>query len=243
MASQLVAHRGLPYRFPENSLWGFQAAIAAGATWLETDIQLTADRVPILYHDGTAQRLTGLSGAICDMPLSELQRCGVSYPERFGATFRGNPVTTLRQLCQLLTDWPQVRVFLELKAESVLHYTADLFVERVLQVLAEFPLHDRTVFISFEVPALEALRRRGDFPLGLVTSHVPSDLPRTLHRLAAAWIFVASKCWNAEVVCGLTGPWRTAAYTVNTLSECRQLSSLGIDLLETDRFVELALRL
>lgn len=243
MASQLVAHRGLPYRFPENSLWGFQAAIAAGAIWLETDIQLTADGVPILYHDGTGQRLSGLSGAICDMHLSDLQRCGVSYPQRFGARFRGYPVATLRQLCQLLTDWPQVHVFLELKAESMLRYTADDFVDRVLQVLAGFPLRDRTVFISFEESALEAARRRGNFPLGLVTSQVHSGLPRTLHRLGAAWVFVEAKCWNAEVVHGLAGPWQTAAYTANTLHECHQLARLGIDLLETDRFDELLLLL
>ncbi|HBH35210.1 MAG TPA: glycerophosphodiester phosphodiesterase, partial [Gammaproteobacteria bacterium] len=38
-----VAHRGDPFRFPENSLAGYHSAIAAGANYIETDIQLTAD--------------------------------------------------------------------------------------------------------------------------------------------------------------------------------------------------------
>jgi len=58
--SKPIAHRGLHCdKIPENSLAAFQAAIDAGYP-IEIDVQLTKDKVPVVYHDDTLNRLTGL---------------------------------------------------------------------------------------------------------------------------------------------------------------------------------------
>jgi len=55
-----IAHRGLHDKsIPENSLAAFEAAIEAGLP-IEIDVQLTKDKVPVVYHDDFFQRLTGL---------------------------------------------------------------------------------------------------------------------------------------------------------------------------------------
>jgi glycerophosphoryl diester phosphodiesterase len=46
----IVAHRGYAFRYPENTLEAFQAAVDAGAKWVEVDVQLR-DGVPVLAHD------------------------------------------------------------------------------------------------------------------------------------------------------------------------------------------------
>jgi len=46
------AHRGASADAPENTLPAFALALALGATGLESDVWLTADRVPVLDHDG-----------------------------------------------------------------------------------------------------------------------------------------------------------------------------------------------
>ncbi|HEY6564294.1 MAG TPA: glycerophosphodiester phosphodiesterase family protein, partial [Pirellulaceae bacterium] len=84
MPVELVAHRGLPFRFPENSWLGYRHAVAAGAKWLETDVQLTADGIPILYHDDDTARMSGRPGSLADVSISDLQKLGVFHPERFG---------------------------------------------------------------------------------------------------------------------------------------------------------------
>ncbi|MFF3072437.1 glycerophosphodiester phosphodiesterase [Kitasatospora sp. NPDC057936] len=52
-----VAHRGDPYRFRENTLASVESALARGADAVEVDVQLTRDKVPVLLHDRTLERL------------------------------------------------------------------------------------------------------------------------------------------------------------------------------------------
>lgn len=46
------AHRGARAHAPDNTVEAFALALKLGATGLESDVWLTADRVPVLDHDG-----------------------------------------------------------------------------------------------------------------------------------------------------------------------------------------------
>jgi len=69
-----VAHRGLhdaEAGIPENSLGAFAAAARAGYA-LELDIQVSADGVPMVFHDDTLNRMTGQTGRVDARPAAEL---------------------------------------------------------------------------------------------------------------------------------------------------------------------------
>lgn len=51
LPGHLVAHRGCAARYPENTLAAVAAALQEGACCVEVDVQLSADRVPVLMHD------------------------------------------------------------------------------------------------------------------------------------------------------------------------------------------------
>jgi glycerophosphoryl diester phosphodiesterase len=53
---QIIAHRGASGYAPENTRAAFERAIAMGADAIETDVQLTADGVLVLFHDTTVER-------------------------------------------------------------------------------------------------------------------------------------------------------------------------------------------
>lgn len=75
---RVLAHRGLvpsdqvgPPLW-ENSAGAFAAAQAAGAEYIETDCQVTADGDVVLFHDDTIERLTGDPRPVSSLRTSDL---------------------------------------------------------------------------------------------------------------------------------------------------------------------------
>lgn len=72
----LYAHRGLHDNSsdaPENSLRAFEKAVNAGYG-MELDIQLSKDKIPVVFHDFTLERICGKKGKVCDYTYEELRR-------------------------------------------------------------------------------------------------------------------------------------------------------------------------
>lgn len=70
------AHRGLHDNrtdAPENSMKAFRKAVNAGYG-IELDVQLTKDRVPVVFHDETLKRACGAAGKVRDYTYEELQQ-------------------------------------------------------------------------------------------------------------------------------------------------------------------------
>lgn len=66
------AHRGASEYCPENTFMSFYMGARLGANGIETDVQLTKDGVPVLFHDATLERVTGEVGSVCDYTYGEL---------------------------------------------------------------------------------------------------------------------------------------------------------------------------
>jgi glycerophosphoryl diester phosphodiesterase len=153
---QLVAHRGYTLHYPENTLAAVDAAIEAGAHFVEIDVQLTADQVPVLYHDRTLKRLCGESGAVHDYKLAKLKTFKPMDFNRFGYKFAAERIATLEEFGQLLALRPGVTAFIELKRISLERFGPITVLNRVQRALE--PVHDRCVIISFDPAALAAAR-------------------------------------------------------------------------------------
>lgn len=70
------AHRGLHDNesdAPENSMAAFRKAVEAGFG-IELDVQLTKDRIPVIFHDETLKRVCGAEGRVRDYTYEELQQ-------------------------------------------------------------------------------------------------------------------------------------------------------------------------
>lgn len=70
------AHRGLHDNkgdAPENSMRAFQKAVDAGYG-IELDVQLTKDRIPVVFHDATLKRVCHAPGNVRDYTFEELQK-------------------------------------------------------------------------------------------------------------------------------------------------------------------------
>jgi len=70
------AHRGFHdnrSEAPENSMAAFRKAVEAGYG-IELDVQLTRDRIPVVFHDESLDRVCGVSGKVRDFTFQELQQ-------------------------------------------------------------------------------------------------------------------------------------------------------------------------
>ncbi|MCL2110832.1 MAG: glycerophosphodiester phosphodiesterase [Clostridiales bacterium] len=82
-----IAHRGLHCEvLPENSLPAFEAAIEAGCA-IEIDVQLTKDKVPVVFHDDNLERLTGFKKRLTRVRFADLKRLRLFGTEHTIPTF------------------------------------------------------------------------------------------------------------------------------------------------------------
>ena len=132
----VYAHRGLALEAAENSLEAFRAAVEAGADWIETDVNTTADGVVLVLHDPSLDRVAGVPGRVSH--LSAAQMAEVRLPD-------GQRIPTL---AEALEAFPTARFNIDLKDEGA--------VEAVPRVLREAGAVDRVRIASFS----DARRRR-----------------------------------------------------------------------------------
>ena len=165
----LVAHRGYAAKYPENTLLAIRAAVEAGAKFVEFDIQLSADLVPVLFHDRDLQRLSGCAGSVPEMSLPQLKTLSAHAFSVFGYKYVGNPITTLAELVAYLATQPQVTAFVELKRVSLTKNGIQTVLDKVLATIA--PIQAQCVIISYALDALAEVRKQTRYPIGAVFDH------------------------------------------------------------------------
>ena len=232
----LVAHRGYPLRYPENTLIGIQAAVAAGARLFEFDVQLSKDQVPYLCHDASLKRTAGLDRDIMGMSSGELAKVDVGEPARFGTKYAAIRPTPLTELAAWLRDQTGVTAFVEIKRQSLAHFGVGLVVEKVMQALA--PALARCVVISFDSACL-ALARAQDAPaIGWALRDAASASVKTAQQLKPDYLFAGDKLFPAAYT-AMKGRWQWVVYEVQDPAYARRLTAQGADLVETDAIGEM----
>ena len=116
MTPLVIAHRGNSSAAPENTFASFDSALAAGATLVECDVQMTRDGHLVVIHDSTLDRTADRTGDVRALSLAEVQAADVSCPATFGSAFSPQRVPTLGDLLAHLKG--RARVMLEIKRES-----------------------------------------------------------------------------------------------------------------------------
>ena len=70
---RLIAHRGLSWAMPENTVASFAAAIALGADEIEFDLWATKDDQLVVCHDSSVDRTSNGSGEISSLRWDEIK--------------------------------------------------------------------------------------------------------------------------------------------------------------------------
>jgi glycerophosphoryl diester phosphodiesterase len=230
-----VAHRGYSAIAPENTLPAFAAAVLGGATLVEFDVRTTADDVPVVIHDRTADRTTTGTGHVWDLTLAELS--ALDAGSWFSPAYAGVRVPTLVETLGLLAP-PGPELLLEIKPPATLPQ-----VKTIMELVAEHGLLDRTIVQSFDPEVLRLVRETfPDVRRGLLRLRIEADTV----ALAAELGVVCCNPSRADVL----GDPRTVAelaargigvmaWTANDMTEWPLLAAAGVAGLITDHVAEL----
>ncbi len=220
------AHRGGAETGLENTMTAFEAAVALGYTYLETDVHLTSDGVVVAFHDAELDRLTDRSGRITELPWPVVRRASVAGRER------------IPLLEELLGTWPDVYVNIDAKHDAV--------VPALIEVLRRTASAERVCLASFSERRVEAMRstlpgvvtglgaravarlwtRAIGLPMGRIRGHCVQVPPRVgmLPVVTEGFVHRAHRLGMQVHV-----------WTVDDPGEMERLLDLGVDGIMTDR--------
>jgi glycerophosphoryl diester phosphodiesterase len=164
----VAGHRGDRTSAPENTLPALAAALVGPLEFVETDVQLSADGVPVVIHDETVDRTTDGTGAVSELTLGQLKQLDAGA--WFGPEFAGTRIPTLVEFLDILTGSDK-KAMVELKGfwtvEQISGIRGDILARGV---------QDRIIFASFNLTTIENLREEASaFPRVIIRRDLPAD--------------------------------------------------------------------
>src|SRR5262249_32823845 len=224
----VIAHRGASGHAPENTLAAFRRALAMGATFIETDLQLSRDARFVAIHDGTLERTTSGKGTVHELTLADLRRLDAGA--WFGSEFAGERIPTLEEILEF-SKKHDVVFYLELKPAG--SWGGE---HALIGALRESGEIARTVVISFDSSILAALRRieptlmtgllfegQLEDPLGKAVE-IGARQVVVRGDLVTPWMIGEARRRDLQVVC----------WTVNHPAHMRLLAAAGVDGIMSD---------
>lgn len=150
-------HRGYCAKYPENTMISYEAAMELPLDAIEFDVWLTADKVPVLIHDGNCLRTCGVDAHVRDLTLSQVKELEAAYEQKFGDTYKGQGVT-IPTLEELLIKRAEKRPDLMLGVE-IKEYTQENC-DITVAMLKRYGVFDQCFFYAFDAQIIKYLRTR-----------------------------------------------------------------------------------
>ncbi len=153
----IIAHRGASAVAPENTIAAFTKAIDVGADGVEFDVRLSKDGVPVVVHDATLLRTTGINERVADLTAEQLSRVdagswfNAAFPSRARTEFAAEGIPTLGKVLQLL-EQISGPVYIEIKCET--EDAVSPLLDAVCREIADSPLLEKIIVKSFRLAVI-----------------------------------------------------------------------------------------
>ena len=230
---RVMGHRGAAGLAPENTLSGLRRAMDLGLAWVEFDVMLSGDDVPMLFHDDSLKRTTGRDALMAETPRAALAE--LEAGAWFDPAFTGEAVPTLEEALDYLQDegiFPNIEIKPS-KARDL--ETAEQVVQLVRRVWRRksYP----PLFSSFSQLCLEVARDGApQWPRSLIALTLPENWEALGTNLGFSSIHLRGSTLSGEQAAIVKqAGYQLAAFTINDAKQARGLYEIGVDCIITDR--------
>lgn len=222
----VLAHRGGSIESYENTLASFAYAQSIGCKYIETDVQVSLDGIPYIFHDESLERITGIKSIFSSITSSEIDKIRI---------FKNHPIP---KLDTALKEFPELFFQIDLKT--------DLVAIPALEVIKKNNAEKRVCIASFNSNRLKQVKE--NYPemclsmgpkevaklllasFGLFKGEIPGDclqVPIYSHGIKVVTKrfikFVQSK--NLKIM----------VWTINDKKTLKKLINMNVDGIITDR--------
>jgi glycerophosphoryl diester phosphodiesterase len=138
--TEIIVHRAGGFLAPENTLSALKVGLTVNPNGIEIDVTFTKDHVPIVYHDDTLLRTTGLNRKVKSTTYQQLQT--LDNGKWFSEEYKGEKIVSLGEFLRSFDS--STKLYLEIKR-------MDKGVNEVLRLLQEYNVISRVIVMSFHL--------------------------------------------------------------------------------------------
>ncbi|MBB6735061.1 glycerophosphodiester phosphodiesterase [Cohnella zeiphila] len=177
-----VAHRGWSGGAPENTIAAFRLALSEPEVrWLELDVHLSKDEVPVVIHDGKLNRTTSGKGRVAERTAAELARTDAG--SWFHPVYGEETIPTLEEVLRLACGRSHLNI--ELKEGP----NGKLLARRTVEMIRSHRMDADVVITSFDRRLIQEVKRVApEIATGLILDRRPRGLVPLLQSLQASML-------------------------------------------------------
>ena len=224
----VIAHRGASGYAPENTMAAFRRAVNMGASFIETDLQLTRDARLVAMHDSTVERTTNAHGPVKEYSLADLRQLDAG--SWFDPKFAGEKIPSLEEIMAFAKE-ADVVFYLEVK--PAVTWGVEHALVSALRRLGEAA---RAAVLSFDSNALANVRRLDrTFICGYLFDTPSPNALAEATRIGARQLAPHYKLLTKELVAAAHGShMQVVTWAINDPDEMRTALATGVNGIMTD---------
>ena len=154
---EVLAHRGGAEESLENTIKSFEYSISLGCKYIETDVQVSSDGIPYIFHDDDLKRICGIAKKFNSLSSQDIDKINI---------FDGHKIPRLNDVLEL---FPDTKFQIDFKTDEV--------VQPALDVISNSKALERVCIASFNSKRLKGVRK--NYP-NLCISMGPKEVYKTL---------------------------------------------------------------
>lgn len=246
MIPLIISHRGGAKEAPENTFLAFDRTIGLQVDGIETDVRMTKDGIPVLYHDETLYKIAKSRKRVSDLTLDQLM--AFDFGKWYHPTYKGQKIPIFYEFLKRYIG--KTRLLIEIKSSTQDRKTgrafklADTIMESLKKPDIE-PYRQMVFILSFDETILKYLATKEStfqYVLNLdekmakfsLDSEMLSLTPDDISHLSGICVNEKFLSENLEKFVHNSGKL-LFTYTINTHHQLNHALQLHVDAVITDR--------